>query len=125
MLSQKCYAAWQKRLAQSPLARLCFMAPQELLPIAEVCIDQILARFPDLPDRYRQSYEMSRQSQAREPLLSIILFCLYFIPDCTPYACADLQGSLKDHVANKMTGVYSTLEAFVDGVTMSSILYPV
>lgn len=126
MLSEKIYGAWLRRIEANPLAKLCFMSEDELFPIADKCIDIILRRFQDLPDRYKQSYKMSLQSRAREPLLTIILFCLYFLPKETPYECDPaVHTRLKEHVSNKMTGVYSTLQMFVDGVTMSAIVDPI
>lgn len=126
MLSDKCFASWQARVEAHPIARLCFMSEAQLFPLADACVTLILGRFSDLPQRYKQGYEMSRQSRARGPLLSIILFSLYFLPNDTPYEVGPRgRERLAEFVSNKMTGVYSSLQAFIDGITISSVVDPV
>jgi hypothetical protein len=125
MLSEKCYSAWEKRVAQSLLSRVCFMTPEEMCPLASQCIDLILHRFPNLPSRYKQNYAMTRDS-AREPMLSVILFTMHLLPEESPIRpTPPVQARLKEHVTSKMVGVYTTLQEFTDAVTISSISDPV
>lgn len=124
-LSEVCHRAWMSRVEGNALSRLCFMEASALQPLASACVGVILARF-SLPTRYEQSYRMAEGCGDRLALLTIVLFSAHLLPDDTPVKLGpQARERLAQFVSNKMTGVFDSVERFVDALTISSIVNPV